>query len=403
MSSDFRPMLNGDHRSNWGSSRLGDLVDVRVDRVSPSAVDPSMLCVDLDDIGRGDGRLRRHSTAGAVRTTRTRFYAGDVLFGRLRPYQRKYWRADEDGICTTEIWPLVPRPSVLEGTFLWALVQSNHFGRAADVSYGTRMPRADWNVVRELQVVVPTLEKQREIGETIVGIDEVLATLRVVVGKKRTVMRSIMDRLVTGRTRLQGHGDEWRSARLGDLGRIKGGGVDKAIVRHERPVRLINYLDVYHNRFLRSHDITHVVTASDKKISQCSIAKGDVLFTPTSEVHDDIGRSAVAVEDMTDVVYSYHLCRLRLREDWDLRFLGYVFDTASFRRQANTLSEGSGTRYVITLTNFLRMMIQFPSSIDEQRDIANLLLDMEDEVDALERVIMKIEFLKRGVIQLIFG
>lgn len=31
------------------------------------------------------------------------FFAGDVLFGRLRPYLRKYWFAEFDGICTTEI------------------------------------------------------------------------------------------------------------------------------------------------------------------------------------------------------------------------------------------------------------------------------------------------------------
>ena len=40
-----------------------------------------------------------------------------------------------------------------------------------------------------------------------------------------------------------------------------------------------------------------VVTATEKKIADCNVKKGDVFITPSSELIDEIGFSAMAIED----------------------------------------------------------------------------------------------------------
>ena len=57
-----------------------------------------------------------------------------------------------------------------------------------------------------------------------------------------------------------------------------------------------------------------VVTASERKIIDCNIKKGDVFITPSSEILDEIGFSAMAVEDFENTVYSYHIMRLRIND-----------------------------------------------------------------------------------------
>ena len=120
---------------------------------------------------------------------------------------------------------------------------------------------------------------------------------------------------------------------------------------------------------------------------------------PTSEVPDDIGRSAVAMEDTSDGVYSYHVVRLRLKTNWDLYFRAYAFDTKAFLDQASKQCDGSGTRYVISLPKFRAMTVRFPPHVEEQQAIASVLSDMDAEITALEQRRDKTRAIKQGMMQ----
>ena len=157
---------------------------------------------------------------------------------------------------------------------------------------------------------------------------------------------------------------EWETKRLEEIGDISGAGVDKKVNSNEVSVRLVNYLDVYNKSFLYSKDLMHEVSARPDQVRNCAVEKGDVFFTPSSEVPDDIGSSAIAMENIADGVYSYHVVRLRLKKNWDLCFRGYVFKTKEFLDEASRQCEGSGTRYVISLPKFRAMVVRFPPSIE---------------------------------------
>jgi len=167
------PGFNG----KWGTRPLGDVAFIRNQKVLPYQVDPDTLCIELEHLGQGDGRLLTSSTARASTSSKYRFVSGDVLFGRLRSYLRKYWIADRDGICTTEIWPLVVNPNLAFNGFLYALVQTTAFIEMAGISYGTHMPRADWAVIRAFQVRLPRLDEQVAIATALSDMDAELAAL----------------------------------------------------------------------------------------------------------------------------------------------------------------------------------------------------------------------------------
>src|SRR5690606_36745223 len=79
--------------------------------------------------------------------------------------------------------------------------------------------------------------------------------------------------------------------KLGDLCEITSAGVDKKIVANEQPVKLLNYMDVYKNRYITADILSLEVTASTTKVLQCNIEEGDIFITPSSETIDDIGHS----------------------------------------------------------------------------------------------------------------
>jgi type I restriction enzyme S subunit len=113
----------------------------------------------------------------------------------------------------------------------------------------------------------------------------------------------------------------------------------------------------------------------------------------------DIALSAVAMENMDNVCYSYYIYRLRFFDDIDLLFKAYMFKSAAFYEQANLTYEGSGKRYVISLTKFKKLKVYYPSDIEEQRAIGEVLSNMDSEIQALQDERKKYALIKQGMMQ----
>jgi type I restriction enzyme S subunit len=92
------------------------------------------------------------------------FDRGDVLFGKLRPYLAKAHLAEASGVCTTEL--LVTKPaSDMNGRFLLYSMLNEGFISLVDSStFGSKMPRADWDFIGNMRVPVPPLPEQRAIA-----------------------------------------------------------------------------------------------------------------------------------------------------------------------------------------------------------------------------------------------
>ena len=196
-----RTRLPGFSRA-WETKRLGEIVSIRNQKVLSSNVDPDTLCVELDHIRSGNGRLLECSTAQHSTSSKYRFFAGDVLFGRLRSYLRKFWHADRDGICTTEIWPLMVDTEQIDGRYLHAIVQTDSFAAAASISYGTHMPRTDWGVMQNFEVRLPQVREQHAIAAVLSDMDAEITALEHRRDKTRAIKQGMMQQLLTGSVRL---------------------------------------------------------------------------------------------------------------------------------------------------------------------------------------------------------
>ena len=186
----------------WETKRLGEIAPIRNHKTLPACVNPDTLCVELDHIEQGSGQLLEYAIARNSTSSKYHFFAGDVLFGRLRPYLRKFWHTDRDGICTTEIWPLMVNRDQIDSGFLYAIVQSDPFIAAASISYGTHMPRADWSVMRNFEICLPETREQRAIASVLSDMDAEIAALKQRQDKTLSIKQGMMQQLLTGRVRL---------------------------------------------------------------------------------------------------------------------------------------------------------------------------------------------------------
>ncbi len=115
----------------------------------------------VGDIASGDATEAATSDATSLSNT---FEPGDVLFGKLRPYLAKAWVAEFSGRSTTEL--LVMQPVEAAPRFLKYVCVSRAFVDAVDEStFGSKMPRAEWNDIGSLRVPVPACPTQRAIAD----------------------------------------------------------------------------------------------------------------------------------------------------------------------------------------------------------------------------------------------
>jgi len=130
------------------------------------------------------------------------FQADEVLYGKLRAYLRKYWLADREAVCTTEIWVLTAKRALLIPEFLFQLVKVDRFIEAASSAYGTHMPRSDWSVVKNYEVSLPRVPEQIAIATILSDMDAAISALEAKLAKARQLKRGMMQELLTGRIRL---------------------------------------------------------------------------------------------------------------------------------------------------------------------------------------------------------
>jgi type I restriction enzyme S subunit len=185
----------------WERCRFGQIARIRNEKRIADHESSLLPCVELEHIGQGDGRLLGISSA-SLGSSKYLFRRGDILFGRLRAYLRKFWMADRDGLCSTEIWPLTPCDERLLPEYLRWLVESNGFAEAAGVAYGTHMPRSEWATLATFEIGLPKPNEQAQIAIVIADLDGELAALERRRDKIRDLKQAMMQELLTGRIRL---------------------------------------------------------------------------------------------------------------------------------------------------------------------------------------------------------
>lgn len=186
----------------WEMTRLGDIAAPRKDRLDPRNAGVQTFCIELEHIEQGSGRLAGSGSTGEGSSLKTTFRPGDVLFGKLRAYLRKFWLADRSGVCSTEIWALVANQKLLLSAFLFQLVTVDRFIEVASAAHGTHMPRSDWNVVKNYEVALPLLDEQTAIATVLSDMDAEIAALETRREKTRNLKQGMMQELLTGRIRL---------------------------------------------------------------------------------------------------------------------------------------------------------------------------------------------------------
>ncbi|QBI11740.1 restriction endonuclease subunit S [Xanthomonas oryzae] len=147
--------------------KLGDVVHYADNTtVQPDAMQEDAWLLELEDIERDSSRILAYETVGKRKpqSAKNSFHAGDVLYGKLRPYLNKVVRADRNGYSSSEI--IAIKPNQLDGGYLFHYLKSPRFRDYVQaVTHGVRMPRLGTEQAKAAPFPLPPLAEQKRIAQ----------------------------------------------------------------------------------------------------------------------------------------------------------------------------------------------------------------------------------------------
>ncbi|MCB5275490.1 hypothetical protein BJG92_03041 [Arthrobacter sp. SO5] len=356
----------------------------------------------------GWGELRLTDLAYIDEATHTTFPAteirrGDILLNITgASIGRSAIASDEldGGNVNQHVCEIRLKRGVMDPQFVNAVL-SSRIGQDQIDAYQAGGNRQGLNFQQVGSIRVPAIDihQQEAIGTAARDADGLITTLERLIAKKQAIRQGMMQQLLTGQTRLPGFSESWRRVRLREVGMTYGGLTGKSKEDFGRgTASYVTFMEVMSGPRLRGTRLESVVVGAYER--QNRVARGDVLFNGSSETPEELALAAVVDFAPLAATYLNSFCfgfRVKRLDLLDPTYLALYFRSASGRAIVSSLAQGA-TRYNIAKTKFLELDPELPP-IDEQKAIAALLGDTEDEIEALRGRLAKFRAIKLGMLQ----
>ena len=249
-----------------------------------------------------------------------------------------------------------------------------------------------------IKLAVPPMGEQGKIAEILGVWDEAIEKQSRLIEKLELRKRGLMQRLLTGRTRLPGFTTHWQKVKLGEIGKTYNGLTGKSKEDFEDGnAKFIPYINVFSNEKVNIDKLG--VVSVDESEKQNKVQYGDIFFTVSSETPDEVGMASVLLEYIDDTYLNSFCFGYRLNDFETLNpiFASYILRGDRFRNYMMVLAQGS-TRFNISKNEVMKLRIELPS-LPEQKAIAEVLTTADDEIATHRKRLDALRLQKRGLMQ----
>ena len=277
---------------------LGEVIKPRREKVLPSQF-PNLPFVGMEHVEAHTMRLLGTVPADTMRSNANRFYKGDVLYGRLRPYLNKVYQPNFDGLCSSE-FIVLPKTDGVEPDFLKYQLNSHDFmSFASHLNTGDR-PRVDFDQLSSFELILPSyFEQQRTVAaiETQFSrLDEAVTALKRIKANLKRYKAAVLKAAVEGKL-VTFEQKKWKTTTVGEVSEVvtKGSSPNwQGFEYSSEGVVFVRSQNVSWGH-LDLSDVAHLPLAFNKKEKKSVLKTGDVLL---NIVGASIGRAAVATKSI---------------------------------------------------------------------------------------------------------
>ena len=236
---------------------------------------------------------------------------------------------------------------------------------------GSGVPTLNRNDVHSFEVLVPSCSEQKSIAEALSDTDSLIQSIEKLIDKKKKIKQGTMQQLLTGKKRLPGFSGEWVVRRLGDIVSINKG-------------QLITEKNAQHG--------TIPVIAGGKKPSyyhSFSNRQGKTITMSAS------GANAGYVGFYTEPIFASDCSTIGENDRYSIEFIYYQL---LMLQETIYYAQTGGAQPHIHPKDLKPLLVNY-TNLKEQKAIAQVLSDMDAEIEALEEKLEKYKTIKQGMMQ----
>ena len=365
------------------------------ERTSSTGKTGSLTGIEFEDIVSGEGCLNKDVYQKDCRKYGKIFREGDILFGKLRPYLKNILLAEFRGIAIGDFWIL--RPCDNDSKFIYNLVNSEAFMRVANVSSGSKMPRADWNLVSSTMFLLPQDKVEQElIGKYFTSLDAQISASTSRLASLKQVKAACLQAMfpqegeTVPKIRFKGFEGEWKNVKFGILlkectdkstsededillsSAINGVFLNSELFGHQRGRSNIGYRKVRRNMLILSAQNLHLGNAN------VNLRFEHGLVSPAYKIYD-----------LYNVLpeFMYHWIK---REETKKFFLDATTAGASLCRKN------------IVWTDLYKQNILLPKRDTEQQSIASFFTSLDRQIALHTQRLEKLKQIKAACLDKMF-
>lgn len=388
---------------------VSDLVELIAEKQVADQAKPNAY-IGLEHIPERAIRIEKVGSSKAIRGMCVRFCEGDILFGKLRPNLRKSVLAPVDGLGSTEILVLRPKPGI-DPSFAGHVLRSETvFFEAERMTEGTRMPRTSWRTLSGIEVFAPSDQRaQKLIADILDAIDEAVLETEAIIEKLLAIRVGLTEGLLTFGTGSDGRPrssvdvaetslgpvpSSWSRGNLGSIAEaITSGSRGWARYYSDTGAKFLRIGNLTRQHInLRLDDLVFVTPPKGQEGSRTAVRENDLLISITA----DLGIIGSIPSDFGEAYVNQHISLVRFRESvvnprWPAHFLSSRRAQIMFQKLND-----QGAKAGINLPAVGRIQVPLPPR-DEQDAIVERLDAADEEVARYRLEHAKLSSLREGL------
>ncbi|MGI5859749.1 MAG: restriction endonuclease subunit S [Tepidanaerobacteraceae bacterium] len=358
---------------------LGDLIETKIHKKHISN-EEEITFIAMEDVSE-DGKIINESIIkySEVKKGLTYFEKDDVLVAKITPCFENSKGAcldklkTEKGFGSTEFHVLRAKSNA-EPKYIFYHTQLKKFRKQLEKemtgSAGQRRVPM-YSIINYPLDIKHTLTEQKAIAKVLSDVDELIISIEKLIDKKQKIKQGTMQLLLTGKKRLPGFTGGWEVGKVKDL------------LYYERPEKYIES-EIDEDK----HGLIPVLTAN----------KAFILGTTNNEFNCYIDLPVILFDDFTveskyvDFIFKVRSSAIKIlksKENANIKFIYYLMQIIPF-------NVGDHKRYYIS--EYQEINVNVPP-LQEQKAIAQILSDMDSEIEALQQKFEKYKLIKEGMME----
>ena len=383
---------------DWEKRKFSDIA-VRESTAQTSA--PDIPSVEYEDVVAEEGRLNKEIRLKEIQKSGITFDGSQILYGKLRPYLHNWLNPDFKGVAVGDWWVL--KPVDADKDFLYRLIQTQQFDNIANQSAGSKMPRADWNLISNSVFMVPSSqEEQNKIGTYFSNLDHLITFHQRKCEQTKKLKKYMLQKMFpkdgqsVPEIRMAGFTDAWEQRKLSDYLSVssqknKDEKYEKEdVLSVSGDYGIVNQIEFQGRSFAGASVANYgVVETNDVVYTKSPLKANPYGIIKTNKGKPGIVSTLYAVYHPTDITDSEFI---QVYFEQDTRMNSYMHPL---------VNKGAKNDMKVSAENALKGDVVFPK-LDEQRQISDYFRRLDHLITLHQRKCDELKNIKKFMLQNMF-